>query len=419
MTTLPLPVNEEQRLRSLYDLFILDTDIETEYQHLVELTANILETPICLISLIDQNRQWCKAKLGVEIEETPREISFCTHTILKNEPMIINDLNKDNRFAQNPFVVNEPNVKFYAGVPIKYEKDLNLGTLCVLDVKERQPSERQIDGLKILAEAVSSNLKLRFEHFQNLKKEEELQFNFSRVQELLQENRDLTSMLIHDFKNPLSVITSACNMIIDKNKKPEKYIEKISSSAGRIGQMIESFLDTEDDELLSDQLNLVRVSVKRFLEKLRQSLNSEESLPIELGKIQLEDVVLDEGLISRVLENLISNANKYASDSEKIYIECLDEPQKNSVVFNVKDQGPGIPNNLKQKVFKKNFKSGVAQKPQTSSQGLGLAFCQKVVEAHKGLIWIEDHYPKGSSLCFRIQKDLDLSEKEVLSEKAG
>ena len=415
-----IPTNEKKRLKSLYDLFIMDTDVEKEYQHLVELAANILETPISLISLIDQNRQWFKAKLGVDISETPREISFCTHTILKNEPLIINDLKKDSRFAENPFVVNEPNIKFYAGVPIQYEEDLNLGTLCVLDVKERKLSDRQIEGLKILAEAVSSNLKLRFQNFQTIKKEEELRFNFSRVQELLQENRDLTSMLIHDFKNPLSVITSACNMIESKKKEPEKYIEKISNSASRIGQMIQQYLDVEDDQFFTDQLDFQAVKTREFLATLVQNSGSDESLPIEVGLVELEQVTVDEGLISRVLENLISNANKYASTSKKIQIDCLDEADKNCVVFKVKDQGPGIPNHLKRRVFIKNFKS---QKPTNgvseSSQGLGLAFCQKVIEAHHGLIWIEDNYPSGTSFCFRILKNPENIESKTKVLNAG
>lgn len=401
-----MPKNEELRLKSLYDLFILDTDIEKEYQHLAELAANILETPISLMSLIDKNRQWFKAKTGVDLVETPREISFCTHTILKNEPLIVTDMKKDTRFSNNPFVVNEPNVKFYAGVPIQYESGLNLGTLCVLDVKERQPSDRQIDGLKILAEAVSSNLKLRFQNFQTMKQEEELRFNFSRVQELLQENQDLTSMLIHDFKNPLSVIVSACNMV-GKKKDPEKYIEKISNSAIRIGQMIEKYLGADGDQLFTDQLKLESVNIREFLETLIQSLSNEECLPMEIGVIQAEKVVLDNDLISRTLENLISNANKYAPMSNKIQIDCLDEPSKNCVVFKVKDQGPGIPNHFKQKVFIKNFKlDKLTNEVSGSSQGLGLAFCQKVIEAHQGLIWVEDNHPSGSSFCFRVSKAL-------------
>ncbi|MEN9222417.1 MAG: CHASE3 domain-containing protein, partial [Thermostichus sp. BF3_bins_97] len=162
MPKAPLPPDEAQRLAALREYHILDTAPEASFDELVRLAAYVCGTPAALVSLIDVDRQWFKAKLGLEAEETPRDYAFCAHALLKpQEPLIVEDARKDERFADNPFVTGDPNVRFYAGIPLVNPEGRALGTLCVIDYQPRHLSEEQLEQLKALGHQVVAQLELR------------------------------------------------------------------------------------------------------------------------------------------------------------------------------------------------------------------------------------------------------------------
>lgn len=157
----PLPQNEAQRLAALHQYHILDTAPEPAFDGLTNLAAQICHAPIALISLIDSQRQWFKSKVGLDISETPREISFCTHAILHAEVCVVPDARQDERFANNPAVVYEPHVCFYAGAPLITPEGYAIGTLCVVDQVPRGLNRQQQDALETLAQQVVAQLELR------------------------------------------------------------------------------------------------------------------------------------------------------------------------------------------------------------------------------------------------------------------
>ena len=146
-----IPENDDQRLDTLHSLNILDTPAEERFDRLTRLAKRLFDVPISLITLVDRERQWFKSNQGLDITETSRDISFCGHTILGDVPFIINDTTKDDRFVDNPFVINNPNVRFYAGHPLHYLKDSTIGTLCIMDNRPRNFDEDDIRLLKDLA----------------------------------------------------------------------------------------------------------------------------------------------------------------------------------------------------------------------------------------------------------------------------
>jgi two-component system, NtrC family, sensor kinase len=156
-----MPANEEGRIAALQKYAILDSEPEQGFDDLTLLASYICRTPIALISLVDESRQWFKSRVGVTVSETPRDIAFCSTAILSSEVMIVPDTLKDDRFRNNPLVVSEPNIRFYAGAPLITEEGFALGTLCVVDRTPRDFSPEQKDALKALSRLVLAQLEFR------------------------------------------------------------------------------------------------------------------------------------------------------------------------------------------------------------------------------------------------------------------
>ena len=161
MNTTPLPPNEEQRLAALRRYDVLDTAPEPAFDDLTRLAASLCGTPISLISLIDAHRQWFKSRCGLDRAETPRDNSLCAHAILQGEIMQVPNTLEDGRFAENPLVTGDTQIRFYAAMPLITQDGFRLGTLCVMDRQPRQLSSSQAEALKILAQQVMAQLELR------------------------------------------------------------------------------------------------------------------------------------------------------------------------------------------------------------------------------------------------------------------
>lgn len=159
----PLPDNEAARLETLRQYEILDTEPEESFNDLTRLAAYICNTPVALISLVDSNRQWFKAKVGVEAKETSRDISFCAHAIMQDGPFIVRDALDDERFRSNPLVTSDPYIRFYAGSPLMSPEGFKIGTLCVVDRYPRELNSQQIAALKVLGNQIITQLDLRRE----------------------------------------------------------------------------------------------------------------------------------------------------------------------------------------------------------------------------------------------------------------
>lgn len=157
-----LPANETERLKALRHYGVLYTAPEQSFDDLAQVTGFLCQTPVVAVSLVDEDRQWFKAKVGCDLVDTPREHAFCAHTILGTEPFVVPDASNDERFADNPYVIDGPRIRFYAGAPLLTPEGYALGALCVIDVKPRPGlCEGQLHGLTVLARQVMTQLELR------------------------------------------------------------------------------------------------------------------------------------------------------------------------------------------------------------------------------------------------------------------
>ncbi len=158
MSTAPIPVNEVERIIDLRALEILDTPAEERFDRITRIAQKLFDVPIALVSLVDEDRQWFKSRLGLDATETPRELSFCAHAILDDRILLVPDANSDERFKDNPLVTGDPRIRFYAGAPIDSPSGNKVGTLCVIDRKPRELTAEDLETLRDLADMIEKEV---------------------------------------------------------------------------------------------------------------------------------------------------------------------------------------------------------------------------------------------------------------------
>src|SRR5690242_20540773 len=214
----PVPDNEIDRLTALYSLDILDTAPEQDFDDIVALASNVCGTPMSLVTLVDMDRQWFKARVGLDEIETDREISFCAHAILGRDLLVVPDATKDPRFADNPQVDCANGIRFYAGAPLVTTEGFALGTLCVVDDQPRRLDIEQLQALRALARQVTSQMEMR-------RHAVALANTTARLQELERRKDDLAGLVGGDLRAPLRLISS--------------YLDKLGSTGFHDAEMAE------------------------------------------------------------------------------------------------------------------------------------------------------------------------------------
>lgn len=394
MLIAPPPNNENQRIETLLGYKVLDTDAEFCYDDLVEIASQICQTPIALVSLVDIDRQWFKARVGLDAEETPRDIAFCTHAILQDDVFIVPDATLDKRFADNPLVTEDPKIRFYAGAPLITHDGFALGTLCVIDREPKELNSGQISALKALARQVISQLELR------LKTMKPDQLNTGK--------NKFFSMLSHDLKGPFNSILGFSNTLLNKIDTLSK--ENISKSAECIHHSAEQAYD-----LLINLLEWSRFQMGGFVFKpekntLKSSLtdvlltlqNISQTKNIELVNDISDQTIVnaDQLMLKSIFLNLIGNAIKFTPHGG--LIKVYSQENNTGVTVCIEDNGVGIPAEKIKDMFElESFYTSAGTKGELGT-GLGILLCKDFIEKHQGEIWVESKLGEGSQFYFSL-----------------
>jgi signal transduction histidine kinase len=389
---------EKQRLINLDSYQILDTLPENEYDEIVQIASLICNTPIAIISLIDEKRQWFKSSLGVSSKEIPREYSFCSHTIdAPSKMLIVNDSSKDIRFADNPFSMKFTNGVFYAGVSLINSRGYALGTLCVIDNKPSGLSEAQIKSLVSLSNQVVAILELR--------KEKKLLLNANL--ELTQKNQTLENfarIAAHDLSSPLRSIANLIELFWTTNGKllndeGVELFKLIGFSANQLRRLIDGIVEySTSDKLLEEDKENIHVS--SYLKDVVKLLDPQKKYTINVTESS-ETIAINKAILKQILINLISNAIIY-NDKAITMIEIGFNKSENNYNFYVKDNGPGIKAEDQEKIFKIYQILTATDRNGLRGSGIGLATAEKLVEAVNGEISVSSEIGNGSVFSFRI-----------------
>ncbi len=424
MKKAPKPYNESIRLQALRSYDILDSPSEQEYDDLTTIAAQICEVPIALISLIDEDRQWFKSTHGIDVDETARNISFCSHAILSEELMEVTDATRDERFHDNPLVVDGIKLRFYAGAPLIDDNGLRLGTLCVIDQKPKALRPDQQKALKALSRQVIALMNLRLQNKQlksqrNLLQNEldkgkakEFELNLAKEEALRKTNiKDIfLSNMSHEIRTPMNGIIGVSDLLLaepDLGKKHHEMVSHINESAKNLLTIINDILDISKIKANKLSFDNKNFDLRHLLKSTKNTIGI---LAAEKG-IDLH-VIVDESVpdmiyadptrINQVLINLMGNSIKFTNiGSVTLKVDMIEEnatgPRLN---FAVTDTGIGIPTEKLATIFDAFDQ---ADRKNIGGTGLGLTICKNLVEMMGGSIKIDSTPGAGSVFSFDIQ----------------
>ena len=334
---------------------------------------------------MDSDRQWFKSKIGLHVNETSRNVSFCAHAIIQSEDIfIIEDAAKDDRFFDNPLVVNAPLVIFYAGVVLKSDTNFPLGTLCVIDNKPRKLSDKQIKALKTIAKQIMNLLN----HKKILRTEEELTLQLSQKNEELE---SFASIAAHDLKSPLINIMSIENLfskIYESKIDPQGsyMLDLIEKSGKRLALMIDGLLQFSKIDSIS-LLTKTKINLNETLAELSALIGNIDNIKIS---VQSELTIIETYpvLIDQILINLFSNSLKYIN-KQIAEIDLFVSENSSHYLFIVKDNCPGIEKKYQGSIFNLFQIASVKDQYGNKGNGIGLAIVKKIIEKLGGKIYVE------------------------------
>jgi signal transduction histidine kinase len=392
----PLPDDEHSRLAALHDAQVLDTAPEQDFDDIALLASEICGTPMGVVSLIDADRQWFKAKIGLDKEETHRDLAFCAHAVQGHELLEVPDATADVRFADNPLVVGPDNIRFYAGAPVVLDGTHSVGTVCVIDTVPRELTPAQRRALRSLARHASVQLELRryARHAGEIAE---------RLRQLDRMKDSFLAAVSHELRTPLSSIRGYLEMLLDDEFDAEtsrRFLSVMQRNSDRLLRLIDDLLTVA--RLTEDGLQLDLGEVD--LAELAHQVTSACRPLAEHKDVKLRDRTEspvpargDAKRLSQALNHLVVNAIKFTAPGGEISVNSITDGEPELIIT---DTGVGIPATDLPHVFDRFFRSAAADSMAAPGPGLGLAIVRSIIDAHHGSIHL--HSEQGIGTTVRV-----------------
>lgn len=402
--------HEAARLKELYDLEILDTDTEKDFDDFVELASGIADTPISLITLLDTSRQWFKAYKGVDFRETPRQVAFCDVAIQQADPMVVPDALLDKRFETNPLVTGDTQIRFYAGFPLVTPSGNALGTLCVIDQKPGELSAEKVALLTKLADKVVQMLELRRKNKELARLRTEADSKRDMMNQLLANQRKMMAILAHDTKGPLVSMAHLVDML---SAMPAIDIPTKDMACGLMSSQLKVCLELIDNLLawggthLSGQFYEERAySAEQVVKESVQPLMrmaEEKQITLQLRVTPETSLWINREIIRFIVRNLVHNALKF---TEQGYISVDLHNKDGRSVIKVEDTGVGMPKGTQEKLFARKVPSREGTRKEQGS-GIGLILINDFVLKLEGSIHVSSQEGVGTAITLDLPHNPD------------
>lgn len=415
MTAAAHPANEAERLKALVDLGILDTGAEQEFDALVQAAALVCDVPVSLLSLVDAERQWFKAAIGVEETETPRELAFCAHAIHGDDILEINDATADPRFSDNALVTGSPDIRFYAGAPLRLADGSRIGTLCVIDRKPRRLDGRQRAILSHLAQAAVRAMELRRDALARAESEARmralgLQMKALSDQLALENERKnhFLAALAHELRGPMGAMSNGLQLMQldpDASVRTRKTVGMMERQISQMVKLVNDLLDVGrigagKIELAIQPVDLGTV-IARSLETVLPLVEARhQELSFDLARDPLH-LMADADRLVQVVSNLLGNAAKYTPEYGRIAVSSRAEGGE--AVLEISDNGIGIAPGAIGGIFGLFQQVESGRKLSQGGLGIGLSLVKQLTELHGGTVTAASEGDgKGSRFTVRL-----------------
>jgi two-component system, sensor histidine kinase len=404
-----LPKNESTRLATPHTGNVLDTPRQERYNRITRTVQRLLQAPIALIALVDDNRIWFRSAQGLSITQIPRDGSFCGQAILGDEILVIPDALLDPRFADNILVKDEPYLRFYAGRPLSAADGSKLGTLCIYDRQPRQMTEAELQSLDDLGAWTEREL-----------------LADEQAQQITRLKSEFLANMTHELRTPMNGVLGMARLLLDTTltNKQQEYVETIRASGSTLLKIIDHILDFSTLEVrtpVTVEFSLASVveNVARIFrpEAERKSLTLTTQIDSQIPSA----LIGDPDWASKALFHLVDNAVKFTEMGKIVVRASLESTMgaQATIRFTVRDTGVGISAATINRLFQPFVQADGSASRKYSGTGLGLAMSRRLIEMMGGKLDVESKEGAGSIFWFTLPLQLPVTPTKESSAPAS